>query len=352
MKKIKIFLFLFWLTILIAPGSISAAANNCNWRAETTQTNPEIGGYSQTNGGCYTGEKRPEGNSSTTCDMATKPGDSSSGFFSTRYICCCENTVLSPGATPPKFEIPEMQIDIPTVNLTGATCQANDDGTFFCQIPWLGQYLSGIYDYGLSIAGILAAIILMAGGVLWLVSGGDAGKITQAKELIIGSVVGLIILFSAYLILFQVNPELVKTKSVSIGTLQNMDFEPISNDGNPSGSTECNNCVDIKNIPCKNGKKSNFDLVKKLYGAWGNSGTISWRITEAYPPSSKHNSTCHHNGMCVDIALFPATNPVDCAEVDKLIGIIQNAGLKIYNEYLACNGKKTTYTTGGHLHVR
>jgi len=272
-------------------------------------------------------------------------------------VCCCQSatSLITPvgstkvGAEAPRFTLPDWQIRIPTVNLTEPDCTMNEDGSYYCTIPWIGQYISGIYNYGLSVAGILAAIVLMAGGVLWLVSAGDASKITQAKELIIGSVTGLIILTSAYILLTQVNPELTQFRSIGIGTIQYQDFEPISSDGNANNSAECNNCVALTVVPVKNNNQININLAAKLTKAYNASGTLGWRVTEAYPPTSSHNSTCHYNGMCADVAL---TGEVTCADVNKLIVILQQAGLSVLNEYPDCDGTQTAYTTGGHLHVK
>ena len=144
----------------------------------------------------------------------------------TGWDCCCstpppavnQNTTPPPAA--PKFTIPTFQVPIDTVKLTEAVCTSTADGTYLCQVPWIGEYITGIYNYGLSVAGILAAIMLMAGGLLWLISGGDVGKITQAKELIVGSVTGLIILAASFIILVQINPNLVKFNPLSIGTIK------------------------------------------------------------------------------------------------------------------------------------
>jgi len=79
----------------------------------------------------------------------------------------------------------------------------------------LAKYIQAIYNYGLAIGGILAAIVLMAGGVLWLVSAGNDSKITQAKELILGSIIGILILFGSWIILNTINPDLLKLKVIS-----------------------------------------------------------------------------------------------------------------------------------------
>jgi len=204
MKKFKIILSLIILFILIAP---TVAEASCVWRAETTYQ-----GGGGTTGGCYSIEEQPGINAVETCTDG-QPGVSSTGASNTSYVCCCSKTEQGTQITAPKFTIPELQIKIPG-------CVANSEtGGFECEVPWLGEYIVAIYNYSLSIAGILATIILMAGGVLWLVSGGDASRITQAKELILGSITGLIILASSYVLLIQVNPDLVKFKSIKLNPI-------------------------------------------------------------------------------------------------------------------------------------
>lgn len=240
MRKINIIFFLAWLIIILFPLNSALAETNCSWRAETILTNPELS-TSQTNGGCYSDETRPSSNSGMNCD-SVRPDDTSSGYSFTRYICCCKNATTVKEATPPKFEIPQMQVEIPTVKLSKVNCTPDDKGNYDCQVPWIGEYIAGIYNYGLSIAGILAAIVLMAGGLLWLVSGGDASKITQAKDLILGAITGLIILMTSYILLIQINPELVKMKSISISSIKTLESLAESRHG---GTAE-----GYKNGPC------------------------------------------------------------------------------------------------------
>jgi len=59
--------------------------------------------------------------------------------------------------------------------------------------------------------------VLMGGGLLWLTSGGNDAKITQAKELIVGSVSGLVILFGSWVILNTINPALLELKPITTG---------------------------------------------------------------------------------------------------------------------------------------
>lgn len=52
----------------------------------------------------------------------------------------------------------------------------------------------------LYIVGIIAVIMLIIGGIRYIVSGGDAKKVTEAKNTILYAIIGLIICFFAYAI--------------------------------------------------------------------------------------------------------------------------------------------------------
>lgn len=356
MKKKKLIQIIVFLVLLFSPLSLVQAANDyCIWQTATTNNNPCNAPGDNTNdfiadstGESCTGKQKGSGQNLCCCQIKDKPGQCSMGGQCPSGQQCQDGWCQLPAIAAPKFPIPQFQVPIDTVNLTEAVCTSSADGTYFCQVPWIGEYITGIYNYGLNIAGILAAIMLMVGGLLWLVSGGDVGRITQAKELIVGSITGLIILAASFIILVQINPNLVKFNPLGIGTIQ--DVEPVSSDGNPTNSTSCDNCVSLQSsIPYKDGHLLNTSLNLKLITVWGKTYGLAWRVTEAYPPSGKHNSTCHNNGMCVDIAL---TTDKSCANVAKLITILKNAGLSVLNEYTGCGGTQTTYATGGHLHVK
>jgi len=79
----------------------------------------------------------------------------------------------------------------------------------------LSKYIAALYNYALAIVAILATIVLMGAGLIWLTSGGDSGKINQAKEMITGSITGMVILFCAWIILNTVNPALLELKPIN-----------------------------------------------------------------------------------------------------------------------------------------
>ncbi len=147
----------------------------------------------------------------------------------------------------PKFIIPEFQVPISTVKLSKPTC-SSVDGVSVCQIPWLGEYVIGVYKYLLAIAGVIAAVILMAAGLLWIVSGGDSGRVTQAKEMIVGSVTGLILLVGINLILTQINPNLTGFSALKVEKIE--PFEAVINgsDSDSNSSLSSSDCLTDTNL--------------------------------------------------------------------------------------------------------
>jgi len=88
----------------------------------------------------------------------------------------------------------------------------------------IARYVKAIYDYGISIGAILATVVLMAAGVIWLTSSGSQEKIGQAKNMISGSIIGLILLLGSYTILNTVNPELVDFYIDDIGNIAELEL--------------------------------------------------------------------------------------------------------------------------------
>ncbi|MFH1233110.1 MAG: pilin [Patescibacteria group bacterium] len=131
----------------------------------------------------------------------------------------------------PNWEMPDLQIKIPGLEFTStstilANCGKDEKGKISsCEFPWIGEYIAGVYKYAIGIVGILAAVLLMFGGVLWLTAGGNTTRLGEAKAWISASLSGLIIALCSYTILYQVNPDLLKFKPLTIGMVQKIEIE-------------------------------------------------------------------------------------------------------------------------------
>ena len=80
----------------------------------------------------------------------------------------------------------------------------------------IGKYIRAIYNYAIGIVGILAAVVMMVGGVMWITAGGNAERVGNAKSWIGASLSGLVLALCSYIILNTVNPDLVIFQSRKI----------------------------------------------------------------------------------------------------------------------------------------
>lgn len=86
-------------------------------------------------------------------------------------------------------------------------------------MPTLIEFFEYTYRTRLAMGGVIGFIALIIAGVLYLTSAGDPDKLRKAKERFKAVFIGLLILYSAYLILVTINPSLV--------TIQLFDLSPV-----------------------------------------------------------------------------------------------------------------------------
>jgi len=306
------------------------------------------------------------------------------------------------------WQIPDLQIKITGLEDFSTPKACTDDSSKTC-IPWIGQYIAGVYRYAIGIVGILAAVILMIGGVIWITAGGNQTRVGEAKTWIGASLTGLLLALCSYLILYQVNPKLTQetpikvsipgkitnakdtgcewTKLVTNQYCKDVKDGWINSDSDQcSGKKanesdvcccppcpeeckkvgcayckECENCFSMDYdglISCKNGCQATQALAVKIRdAAKDTSSDIKWRVTEAWPPSQAHASICHQNGSCVDINFINQTT--EPAKVKELYDILVATGLSATYEAGDCTqypgvncNSGSEYTTGAHFHVR
>ncbi len=199
MKTIRI-IILSILLIFIAAPQVNAA---CEWENKQMSDTPGV-----FFGGCTANEKESE---ESLC----------SGKKPTYGVCCCETAPAKKAEA--LFKVPDLQITIPGLDkFTQPTdCETDAAGNkISCKFTWIQEYMAAIYKYGFNIIGIIATIILMVGGVIWLTSAGNASQVDRAKKMIGGAVTGIVILFASVLILSTINPNLVNFLPLELDFIQ------------------------------------------------------------------------------------------------------------------------------------
>lgn len=99
-----------------------------------------------------------------------------------------------------------------------ATCPAGQT-CLIVPIPGLGasvtdpvQYIIGIYNFAVSIGGIIAMFLIILAGIERAASAGNPSKIADANDRIKNALWGLGLLFGAFIILNTINPSLTNLR--------------------------------------------------------------------------------------------------------------------------------------------
>jgi len=71
-------------------------------------------------------------------------------------------------------------------------------------------YIQNFYFFSIGAAALIATVLIMIGGMIWVTSAGNQSRVAKAKEYISQSIIGLIILMGAYTLLQVINPQLVQ----------------------------------------------------------------------------------------------------------------------------------------------
>jgi hypothetical protein len=128
------------------------------------------------------------------------------------WICCCAKEV----------EEIEEEVDgfIPQITIPGSDFIKGQTVKMSPSTKTLAEYIKAVYNYMLAVVGLLAAVVIMIGGVVWLTAAGNTERISQAKSWITGSLVGLILALTSFLLLRIINPNLVDFRITEIETIR------------------------------------------------------------------------------------------------------------------------------------
>jgi hypothetical protein len=73
-------------------------------------------------------------------------------------------------------------------------------------------YINAIYKFGIWAVGIAALLMISIGGYMYITSAGNNSSMEKAKSVVTDAVIGLVLALTSYLLLYIINPDLVKIK--------------------------------------------------------------------------------------------------------------------------------------------
>jgi len=134
-------------------------------------------------------------------------------------IAVLPTAIVVHAADTPSFTFepvkPSLQINIPTLHFSDVHVQSVDGKPVDASIPWIGDYIAALYRWAVPVGAVLATVVIMIAGVIWLTSGG-AGRLSTAQEWIGNAVIGLILLVGSYVVLNLINPDLIRFAALHI----------------------------------------------------------------------------------------------------------------------------------------
>lgn len=180
----------------------------------------------------------------------------------------------SPSTATPSTDIGAYQLEIPLFN--------------YSQSPNIVDYIKTVYMYSMIIIVPLVVIVIIIGGIEWIMSAGDSGKIQKARERIISGFVGLGLALGSYLILalfglnvlVNPNPQYIAANPDEELNQYRLSYGPPVPGGNPGKTTKdvCNNII---NKP---------DLVNAYKSAESQTG-VPWQILASIHYLENTNAT-------------------------------------------------------------
>lgn len=245
--------------------------------------------------------------------------------------------VVLPMATFAQDSAPTPINYVPLVDLPG-TGTSNAPGA----TVELSTYLPGIFKLSIAIAGALAVIMIVYGGVEYLSTDAISGK-SEGKEKITNALIGLLLAIGSFIILNTINPATVE---FDLTIKRPAALTPSQGNGTPPSGDTSNTCIGKtgsqvscscptcsmlagSNLPLKPGQGNQLDSgliesLKKLNTELEKESII-WQITEVWKPTVSHQNDCHRNGTCIDANI---RSQVNATTIKKFITLAKAQGLR------------------------
>lgn len=119
-------------------------------------------------------------------------------------------------------QVPAPKLKIPIPGMAPFSDVNSSNGNIASS--WIAEYIVAIYRYGIGIIGLLAMIMIAVGGVRWVISQGNPGKVGEAKGQITGALSGVALALGSYMLLSLINTDLVNFRPLNIGLIEKPDF--------------------------------------------------------------------------------------------------------------------------------
>lgn len=138
--------------------------------------------------------------------------------------------------TVKEFVLPKMSTEVPGLQFSRVAVSESKLG-----IPFLAQYISALYKYAIGLSIVVAAVMVIYGGFLYIL-GSTAASISTGKQKMVDALVGLILVMTVYVLLALINPETTKLQPIFIKPTAPADLTIMMEQGfSPGGESQIQN---------------------------------------------------------------------------------------------------------------
>lgn len=147
---------------------------------------------------------------------------------------------------------------VPIFSVSAAIVVTDDPALDLNSFVVLGVQVA---QFILGIVGALTLLMFVYGGFTWITSGGSSDRVKKGKDILVGAVIGLLIVFSSYMIVSYVTNDIFSAKNSKGGQLftggapeSNKITTPCKDAGGACvGQTTCNDSIILKvsNAECR-----------------------------------------------------------------------------------------------------
>ncbi|MBI4599710.1 hypothetical protein HY732_02190 [Candidatus Uhrbacteria bacterium] len=133
-------------------------------------------------------------------------------------------------------------LQIPIIGETNVpVCQTTigPGGNEILECTGIARYIGIVYQWAVAFAAVLAVLAFTYAGVLWLIAGGDSGKVTESKKVMGNAIIGLLLALGSYVLLNAINPNLVGFDVLRLPGIAKieLDLKQVEDHGEETGDT-------------------------------------------------------------------------------------------------------------------
>ncbi|KKQ27869.1 MAG: hypothetical protein US42_C0004G0008 [Candidatus Magasanikbacteria bacterium GW2011_GWC2_37_14] len=129
---------------------------------------------------------------------------------------------------------PTPRVSIPGVNFSEIKT-VEENGSTYMYIPFLGEYIAAIYKYAIAVMAVISIVMIIGAGLGWVMSAGEAEKISHSKKRIGEAIIGILLAVGSYSLLYRINPNLVEFKNLRVAYVTGADLSKLILEGHSVG---------------------------------------------------------------------------------------------------------------------